>query len=501
MATLSSVIRPEHKVVLIKIPRLAGLNEDAVALFEGTSKWWVVSEARREGGPASPEYALAVLRGRVVVAYRISGWQRAPAGARWGFSGEVSEELTTLYAGMDVTPYFPPGAANPLRYVNCGVSPRVVGRPQPPDHEVVTARHSELAEKVSRLKKEPLTHLMLGHRELFHSNLLAWFFENQPERADRVFASLTRPAVVAGRRRQVLREKDHLDLLFRWPDRQPVVVENKVFSLPDEAQLARYGERACAGGEDPALWLLSLTDPSWLEDRKTIGGHEWRRLDFRYLAERIREAVPPEDQAYESQTMRRYADVVELLTDVVEEVVVSEPEEPVSMPPDVEEALGERLASTLSKLRALSVAQELTQALKEAAVELTEVESGYSKGEPHLSWFAPIDAAPGARAGWQLQGGQFRLALVTPHLHGKTAAKREDRFAFARANEGLFDFGAIDEILGTSEAPLMPAPVPGKPLGFNRFDPNFTYRYKRAPDLTVAQLEAAAVAIARRKIR
>jgi hypothetical protein len=34
--------------------------------------------------------------------------------------------------------------------------------------------------------------------------------------------------------------------------------------------------------------------------------------------------------------------------------------------------------------------------------------------------------------------------------------------------------------------------------GFNRFDPDFVYRYKQTPDLTVAQLEAAAVAIARR---
>jgi hypothetical protein len=299
----------------------------------------------------------------------------------------------------------------------------------------------------------------------------------------------------------VLREKDHLDLCFTWPDRQPVVVENKVFSLPDEAQLARYGKQAFAGGDDPALWLLSLTDPSWLDDRKNLGGHEWRRLDFRALAEQIRGAVPADDQAYESQTMLRYAGVVELLTEVAEEVVVREPEEPVSMPPNLQEALGERLASTLSKLRALSVAQRLTQALKDAAVELTEVESGYTKGEPHLSWLAPIDAAPGARAGWQLQGSQFRLALVTPHLHGTATEKREARFAFARANEGLFDFGAIDSILGTSEAPVMPAPVPALPLGFNRFDPDFTYRYKRTPDLTVAQLEAAAVAIARRRSR
>jgi hypothetical protein len=58
--------------------------------------------------------------------------------------------------------------------------------------------HSEAAKIAETLRTESLTHLMLGHRELFHSNLLAWFFQYLPDAADRVFGSLTRSMVKEG---------------------------------------------------------------------------------------------------------------------------------------------------------------------------------------------------------------------------------------------------------------------------------------------------------------
>jgi hypothetical protein len=129
---------------------------------------------------------------------------------------------------------------------------------------------------VERLGDEPLTHLMLGHRELFHSNLLAWFFKCIPTAADRVFRPLTTNNCAQNKDvREVRREKNSLDLLFRWPGYNPLVIENKVFSLPDENQLEEYSARATRNGESPALWLLSLSDPGWPGGRKELGGSEW----------------------------------------------------------------------------------------------------------------------------------------------------------------------------------------------------------------------------------
>ncbi len=490
-------IRDEHRVVLVKIARSQPRAESVTALYEATRKWWVVAEARRGKGPASPEYALAVVRGRVVQAWRITGWTRAADARRWAFTGEPAGEVASLYQGLDVTPYFPPGAANPLRYVNCEGASAGAGAARPSDPQSLAARNGEIAGMVTRVMAEPLTHMLLGHRELCHSNLLAWFFESQADRADRVFGALARPAAGTGAARGVRREKDHLDLMLTWPDRETVVIENKVFSLPDEEQLARYGEKVASGGR-AALYLLSLIDPSWPDDRKVIRGGEWRWLSFRELAGLIREAVPEADGSYEAQTMRRYASVVELLSDLVAEVVVDEPGEPVAMPSDVLSALGGRLGSALAKLRALSVEQRLRRALLEAGVRTCEVKSGYSKGWPLLEWFAPLGGVAGARSGWQLQDGQFRLAIVTPHLGGRDAAGRQARFAFASGREELFDFTHIDAALGTAGSPTLPSAGSGGRPGFNRFDPDFTYRYKKTPDLTVAQLEAAAVAWAKR---
>jgi PD-(D/E)XK nuclease superfamily len=491
-------IRPEHRVVLIKIARSAPMDRDAAALLEATSKWWVVSESRRGGGPASPEYALAVSRGRVVAAYRIDRWQKAPSGPRWGFVGELAEDLTALYRGADVTTYFPPGAANPLRYVNCVATTAAVGAPRESTARVVEVKRTELDETVKRLKAEPLTHLMLGHRELFHSNILAWFFECMPESADEVFGSLTRTSPRTSTVRTVRREKKNLDLWFAWPGRCPLVIENKVFSLPDEAQLASYGESARAGGEDPTLSLLSLSNPSWPDDRKVIAGHEWHWLSYPDLAERIRSALPPECASYECQTMRHYSHVVDLLSDLVSRVVVTDPKETIQLPLDVEGALGDdRLASVMAKLRAHSVANCVALALRDAGFGQAEVGSGLTHAQSLVEWFIGVERAPEARAGWQLQEDQFRLALIAPHLKGTQPEQRQARFEFAKANEDLFDFAAIDDILGTSAAPLMPI-LRASSHGFNRFDPDFVYRYKQAPDLTVAQLEAAAVAIARR---
>ncbi len=357
-----------------------------------------------------------------------------------------------------------------------------------------------LAAIVEQLNEEPLTHLMLGHRELFHSNLLAWFFRCIPDDADQIFGSLTTNSRTQSKAtRQVQREKNNLDLLFRWPGRHPLVIENKVFSLPDEHQLENYTARATANGESPALWLLSLSDPGWQDGKKELGGSTWRWLSYKELAERIRSSLAPEDRTYPAETMRHYALVVDLLSDLVQCVILHDSSETVALPINTMKALGDdKLMSSMSKLRARSVAQYVSQALNAAGIKETAVESSLTNARPLNSWFLSTARAPGARAGWQLQGDQFRLALITPHLEGRSEVARQARFDFAKRNEDLFDFGYLDKILGTEGSLTKPLHGPSNPLGFNRYDPDFVYRYKLTAHITVRQLEAAAVMVAKR---
>lgn len=68
-------------------------------------------------------------------------------------------------------------------------------------------------EAASRIEANPLGRIMYGQRELFHSNLLGWFFDQLPDAADAVFRPLTRPGADSSRR--VEREREHLDLVMR----------------------------------------------------------------------------------------------------------------------------------------------------------------------------------------------------------------------------------------------------------------------------------------------
>lgn len=95
----------------------------------------------------------------------------------------------------------------------------------------------------------------------------------------------------------------------------------------------------------------------------------------------------------------------------------------------------------------------------------------------------------GPLLGWQLQQQQFRLAFVVPDRsrgYGRTAKAREARYQHARRYAAYFDFSAVRELVSTA-GPERPSAGDGQPLGFQRFDPNFAYRYVLVPGITVGQ--------------
>lgn len=259
---------------------------------------------------------------------------------------------------------------------------------------------------VARLNQEPLTHIMLGHRELFHSNLLAWFFRCLPDVADDVFGPLSGVVNASvNEKRVVLREKSNLDLIFQWPNRRTLVIENKVFSLPDEQQLEAYSSTAGSIDDSAVLYLLSLSNPGWLCGRKEIAGREWLWISYRDLAQRIRSSLSSSDLTYEAETMRRYSLVVDLLSDLVDHVIVMDSGDMVHLPTSISDALcDDRLASTMAKLRARSVAHHIQQALEVAGINIGTVKSSLTNALPLIEWFCETNRAPGARVGWQLQG-------------------------------------------------------------------------------------------------
>jgi hypothetical protein len=110
----------EERVILIRIPRLYRPTMRKDQLYDATRKWWVLNPDR------DPDYAFSVVGGVVKAVYKIAGWEQPPVQERvgrlerrWAFRGVVDPEREGRYVGTDVTEYFPRGAANPVRYVNC----------------------------------------------------------------------------------------------------------------------------------------------------------------------------------------------------------------------------------------------------------------------------------------------------------------------------------------------------------------------------------------------
>lgn len=110
--------------MLIKIPKLWYPAMPAAALYEATSGWWALGTRCQ-----NVEYVFSVNRGVIREAYKVRAWRQRVKGdrdwqddigkkARWGFEGEIAEDLAH-YRGTSVKHLFKRGEASPTKYVNC----------------------------------------------------------------------------------------------------------------------------------------------------------------------------------------------------------------------------------------------------------------------------------------------------------------------------------------------------------------------------------------------
>lgn len=279
---------------------------------------------------------------------------------------------------------------------------------------------------------------MFGQRELFHSNLLAWFFDVLPDLADQVFRPLTGPG--DGNDRRVERERESIDLVLHWPGAKPLVIENKVFALPDLKQLDRYAEKfANWKGSPPKAVLLGMVplaalEPGFTGDLPALS-NGWSFLSYETLADRLDAALATAAGSYDVETMRHYARVVRLLAHLIATT-----------------ALGP-LGTT-------------------EAVWIPDAD------------LIAVDAS---------QDGQFRRYMTLWHLTGRSDENMAARAQFARAHPSFFDFNVVADALGVDELASMPAPEE-----FLRFNPDFVYRYAKVPSLRVDQLLAITQSLATR---
>ncbi|TFB54416.1 PD-(D/E)XK nuclease family protein [Cryobacterium tagatosivorans] len=461
--------------IMVVINRAWREGDDDAAVYEATRGNWRIAKGSRERA----QYVLGVAGGIVRGAYRVESWfpsQRLGEEKRWGFNGVPARDLEVV--GTSVKRIAPSrGAANPVRLFLDGVPAAV---------------SADVAKIAADLNAEPLARIMFGQRELFHTNLLAWFFEALPDIADRVFQPLALPG--DGEGRSVDRERQNLDLVFNWPGFAPLVIENKVFSLPALEQLDRYAEKVVKWkGSAPELCILSMIAPE-TELREIEGKpvsftpNGWRHLSYDSLADRLDEALEGATRSYEVETMRRYSSIVRLLSALIESTSVQGPESDEHVWLDEDELApiaSSQTRTALKKMRAFRLAALVGSNLQFADA----AEADVSHGKPLVTWETGIEReGHQIRVGWQLQDGQFRRFAITPHIFGTSLEKKAERFAFARRHPDLFSFDGLDAVLGDPGAPTGPFKTES---GFGSFGSDFVYKYVRADTLTVSQLVRA----------
>jgi hypothetical protein len=323
-----------------------------------------------------------------------------------------------------------------------------------------------LAELVDAMDADLVFTMSLGSKELFHSNLLGWFISHHQAVAEAVTGSAG-PV-------QVEREKQNTDLLIRADGQPPIVIENKVFALPDSVQLDRIAKKF--EGQKPRLVLLSLTPPAWGAQTWTSpGGHEWTWMSYEQLADRLRPTLREVTAAdgYAGATLSQWLDLMGRLGDLTRLVGHPAPDEPLQLPRSQRDILHTaRLDVPVQKMRYQQLAIELGRR------GVVGTHTDLTNGTALVDWYT--DSPHGFAWGWQLQGEDFRLAIVVPEGHpgrGNSPKHRAVREEEARRHSDFYTFGSID-----GAGPVKPVRVE-----FGSYNPGFTYRYVSIPGIRISR--------------
>jgi hypothetical protein len=355
----------------------------------------------------------------------------------------------------------------------------------------------QVARLAELLDAEPVFHASLGSKELFHSNLIAWFVDHHAAAARQVFASWTHAQPTAPAR-PTERERRHLDLVIHLEGAGALIIENKVFSPPRDEQLVAYAQEVAQRyGSAPAFVLLSLSAPGWPGGERLLGGQLWRHRSYGDLGAAITAASGLVQDGYARQTIEHYAVVTDALQELASIVATQVSDAmPFALPDPLAAPLRRiRLIAGFEKLRTRSIAHYIEDHLAQQHLSDVRVVDGYTRTWPLLESFTRVTGTD-VEIGWQYQEGQFRLAvrLSREHdLYGTGPAKKENREKYVVDHyNSWFNFTDVDAILGTA-VPTAPHLAVCK-----HFAPDFVYLYRPARNLTVQQLRALAETTAQR---
>lgn len=175
---------------------------------------------------------------------------------------------------------------------------------------------------IKSLKKSPLFNLSLTNKELFHSNFIAWFGKLYPELFIQLISDLLGENKwadgVDAKKMDIRREYNNFDIsVFDSEDSKVprLIIENKVKSVPTQAQLKEY-EHKINDDENVALLLLTMNEQiySLAEDESDI---RWKIVNYQALSTSLRGLPDKNIKPYHRMLVKDYCQYVYDLQQII----------------------------------------------------------------------------------------------------------------------------------------------------------------------------------------
>jgi len=178
-------------------------------------------------------------------------------------------------------------------------------------------------EAFKTLKESPLFNLSLSSKELFHSNMFYWICETYRETLGPILAENI--GLEAETIEETEREKLNTDLIIHFKEDKKVVIENKVKSIPNPAQLKKYEQKITGISK---FVLLSLFEPSF-EPVST----NWKHIDYRDYCKILEELISElekgqnlcldkPDYSYHLSLLKDYTKFIAALVAITETITI-----------------------------------------------------------------------------------------------------------------------------------------------------------------------------------
>ena len=173
-----------------------------------------------------------------------------------------------------------------------------------------------------KLTASPIFNLSLGSKELFHSNFWAWLFEtpdgNSVSGSEYIKVFFPQFPYQKSTEYEVRREYLNMDVMIEprptadnADSQQAYVIENKIKSIPREAQLKEYQDKLGKKGyKDTELLLTSILAPTF-----DLPG-DWKTKQLPEIGRQLR-TLASRESGYRKDLIHDYSDYIEALSQLM----------------------------------------------------------------------------------------------------------------------------------------------------------------------------------------